>query len=218
MIRYVTANLGWKILSLLIAIVLWYAIVDDPQHSMIVSAPVQFRGLSPDLDIGSDVPSTIELEVRGPSSRLTDLSGTRIPVVIDLSKEDVPGERTFSISERNIDLPSGVTFSRSIPSQLRLRLERKVSKLVPVQVRFAGPPPAGYRVAAVKTFPDKVEIRGPESHVERVEAVETDPVSLATVVSEVEFRAQLYVADPFVSFAKNEPITVRVRTERIPGS
>jgi len=43
-------------------------------------------------------------------------------------------------------------------------------------------------------------------------------VSLATVVSEVEFRTQLYVADPFVSFAKNQPITVRVRTERIPGS
>ena len=43
-------------------------------------------------------------------------------------------------------LPQGVTFLRSVPSQLRVRFARLMSREVPVNPRIYAPPPAGYRV------------------------------------------------------------------------
>jgi len=61
-----------------------------------------------------------------------------------------------------------------------------------------------------------VRVVGPESHVNRVEFAETDPVDLSGVVGEEEFQVQAFVADPQVRLATPPTITVRVVVEKIP--
>jgi YbbR domain-containing protein len=106
--------------------------------------------------------------------------------------------------------------ARAIPSQLRLTLERRIAREVPVQVRFAGPPPIGFRIASVGTFPDRVLIAGPESHAQRVQYVETDPIQLSGVSGVASFHVQVYVPDPQVSLDEPGPVSVRVEVEKIP--
>ncbi len=215
MIRRITANFGWKLLSLAIAITLWFMIVGDPELTTTITVPVQYRRTSTDLEISSDVPHTVQLEIRGPSSKIASVLPSNTPVVLDLSNEQGAGERTFTITDDNVQLPPGVSLSRAIPAQLRLQLERRVAHSVPVQARFSSPPPQGYQIASVTSKPDHVVIRGPKSHTERIEFVETDPVDLSTVVSSAEFRVQTFVADPQVSLVQPAPVTVRVTVVKI---
>jgi YbbR domain-containing protein len=107
--------------------------------------------------------------------------------------------------------------ARAIPSQVRLRLERRASREVPVHVRFSGFPPAGYQMMDRQVRPSTVAITGPESRVSQVEYAETDSVSLAGVVGEREFRVRAFIVDPQVSLESSPEVAVKVLVEKIPS-
>jgi YbbR domain-containing protein len=218
MIKLLTANLPWKALSLLIALGLWFALVREPELVTSHSAPIFFRNLPRDLEIGSDVPDRVHVEIRGPSGRLTPESLSDTAVEIDLSAVQAPGERTFTISAASLNLPTGVTFLRAVPSQLRLRFDRVLSKDVPVQVRTSAPPPSGYRVVWQEVRPERLRITGPENRVQEIEAAQTDPIDLSGVVSQAEFRVNAYLSDTQVRFDSAPVVTVKLVVQKIqPG-
>jgi YbbR domain-containing protein len=214
-VRRLTVNLWWKLASVVIATILWFLIVGDPEMTMTITVPVEYRKALSDLEISSEVPQRVQLEIRGPSGKLSALQPNRVPVVLDLGSVHEPGERTFTITPDNVQLPRGVALAHAIPSQLRLNLERRIGREVPVQVRFAGPPMDGYRISSVGVFPDHVKVVGPESHVSHIEYVETDPVKLGDVVGITSARALCYVADPLVTLEDAKPVTVRVDVEKV---
>jgi hypothetical protein len=195
---------------------LWVAVLGDPELTRSMSVPIEFRNFPQDLEVSSELPEKLNLLIRGPSGKLTAGWLSEAAAVVDLRNVHLPGERTFSIEEKMLNLPSGVSLSRAVPSQFRLRFERRMSRAVPVQARFAGPPPQGYRMARVEVMPDKVRIVGPESRILQVEAAETDPIDLSSVIGETSVNAHTFVADPQVRFESSPNVTVRLFMERIP--
>jgi hypothetical protein len=211
-----TKNLGWKFLSLALAVLLWYAIVGEPELATSVAAPILFRNIPADLEISSDVPDRIHLEVRGPSGKLRAANLADMSVVLDLASVRQPGERTFTIQQWNVSLPRGVVLSRAVPAQIRARFENSVSREVPVRTRYTAQVPAGYRIAHQQMEPPTVRIVGPESRVAHVEAVQTDPIDLSGVVGESWFEVHLYVTEPQVRLASAPTARVRVVLDRVP--
>src|SRR6266851_865853 len=136
-------NIGWKLGSLLAAILLWLGVSAAPDVVANHSAPVLYRNLAPGLMVAGDSPETVHIELRGTTRQLTAavLAGT--VAVFDLSGVKSAGDRTFTISETNLNLPPGVTFLRAVPSQFRLRFARLAAREVPVEIQLAGSPPAG---------------------------------------------------------------------------
>jgi hypothetical protein len=212
--RLLTAHLGWKFLSLGIAIALWMTLVGEQELTTSASAPIVFRNIPRDLEISSEVPDRIHLEIQGPVGKLGSLASPT--VMLDLASMDRPGERTFTIRQGNVTLPPGVTLSRAVPGQLRLRFERRISREIPVQIRFSGPPPAGYRIVRQSVRPTTVMVVGPESRVGKVDFAETDPLDLTSVVSESEFRVHTYVLDQQVRVSDAQMVSVHVTLEKLP--
>ncbi len=68
--QLLTQNLGWKLLSLLLAVGLWLAIAREPEVATSLSVPVEFKNMREDLDISGNLPDRVFLELRGPSGRL----------------------------------------------------------------------------------------------------------------------------------------------------
>src|SRR3954470_13274479 len=95
--RLLTANLHWKVLSLLVAIGLWFLVVGEPELVTSHSAPVFFKNLPRDLEISSGVPDRIYLEVRGPAGSLSPGQLANTAVLVDLAPVQGPSERTFSV-------------------------------------------------------------------------------------------------------------------------
>jgi YbbR domain-containing protein len=122
------------------------------------------------------------------------------------------------VERSHIDLPVDVKLRRAVPAQVRLRFERRAFAEVPVRVRFSSPPPDGYRIARQQVRPQTLQIVGPQSHVNRVEYVETDPMDLSRVVGSAQFRVHAFVADPQVRFVSSSIVEVTISLEKtVPG-
>lgn len=210
--QFVFRDLGWKLLAVGAAVLLWVFAVSEPSLSSFVSVPVQFKGLPEGLEISSDVIESVYLEVRGPAGELRSLGEHQeYAVVVDMSQVR-PGERTFTVGDSDVILPRGTRMVRAIPSQLRFEFERRAWRAVPVEVRF-GRPQTGYEIASHEVSPPTLQIVGPESRVNRVHAVATDPVDISQVVGVSEFRVTAFVDDPHVRFTSPPKVAVKVQVK-----
>ncbi|HTW64104.1 MAG TPA: CdaR family protein [Bryobacteraceae bacterium] len=212
--RLFTENLGWKLLSLAIAVGLWLAVAREPEVATSLSVPVEFRNMRDDLDISGNLPDRVRLELRGPSGRLTRDNLSAVAAVLDLSDAQA-GQRTYTIHARNLSLPSGVTFYRAVPSQITLHFDELTVRQEPVLPVFANQP-AGYQIVSDQFSPTQVKIRGSEERVGSITQVKTDPIDLSGVVGEKIFHTHLNVGDPQVRLVEAPgDITVRVKLKKI---
>ncbi len=213
--RWVKHNFGWKLASLCIAIGLWIAIVGEPELVTIQAVPILYKNLPTGLLVLSDAPDTVRAELRGPSGALTPGSLAEIFASLDLSGVARPGEQTFTLSGAEFSLPQGVVFLRAVPSQLRLRFDRSMTRDVPVTIRLQGVPPAGYRIAGQQIIPGRLSISGPEARVRAIDGAETDLIDVSGMVGTTETKVNAFVADARVQFESPPVVTVRLNIEQI---
>jgi YbbR domain-containing protein len=205
--RFLRENIGWKLLSLAVAAVLWYVVVGEPRYVASVAAPLEYTNVPRDLEISSEKPDTISLEMEGPAGQLDQQDLAGVIMVLDLGSIVKPCEQVFTLGKANAKLPAGVSLIRAVPSQIRLRFEGRLRREVPVLVRIAGDGKARGRSSAV---PSSLWIVGPESRVKEVEYAETDLIDLAGVTAEKVLRVGVFVADPQVRFESASQVTVKV--------
>jgi hypothetical protein len=209
--KWLIKNIGWRIASLAIAYAIWMGVATEPEMATIVSAPLQYRDTGNNLEISSPLVDHVELETRGPSGLLRNLSNSHTVVILDFTDVKVPGQRTFTITRNLTNLPQGVDLLRSTPAQIRLTFERRMDKTVPVHVRFLGSLPGGLKMSGFTVDPPAKEIFGPASQVERVSAVETDSIDLSSLTrGSPSTRVAVFVPEPKVRFSTDPEVTVKI--------
>lgn len=204
-----THNIGWKLLSVAVAVLIWISVATEPELSTLQSVPVEYKSAPDDLDINSNVKVSVLVETRGPAGRLRDMESGRPAVVLDFSSVHEPGERTFDLNERNVNLPRGIQLVRVIPAQLNYMFERRTVREVPVQVRLTAPHP-GYEIVSEHAIPPELAVVGPESAVGRTSSVKTDPVDISGVVSRAQFQVNTFLPEQTVRFQSHSHVTVVV--------
>ena len=122
--RALTRNLGWRLLSVLLAITLWIAVDGEPELVTLQSVPVFYQNVESNLALVANPPAAIRIELRGASDVLSRENLANVAVLLDLAGLTEPGERVFPVTRANITLPAGVRFVRSDPPELRLHLDR----------------------------------------------------------------------------------------------
>ncbi len=160
------------------ALLVWISVSTEPELATFVSAHVEYKNLSPGVEINSDVVETVYLEVRGPSEalRLPELP-RRSAVILDMADVE-PGQHTFTIDSGDVRLPRGVELLHAIPAQIRMDFEPGATRSVPVEVQFAAALPDDLQLVEATAEPSALAITGPASRVARVPSVRTDPLAL----------------------------------------
>jgi len=206
-------NLGWKLVSVLLAGLLWFAFSSAPLVVTTHTAPIVYGNVANGWMIAGNSPETVHLELRGPAGRLTVASLAETVVRFDLANSASTEDRTFTISESNLNLPPGVSFLRAVPSQLRLHLARLAQKEVPVEIRFSGALPVGYRITGQRVSPEQLRIGGSDTRVTSVTQVQTDPIDLHGLTQSGDYRVDAFVDDPQVHFESPPQVTVHLIIE-----
>jgi YbbR domain-containing protein len=208
-------NFFLKLLSVALAILIWGLVASEPEVAQFASVPLQFKNLPDNIEISSEPVTVARLELRGPESVLRSIGqegGFRPGIVLDMSGVS-PGERTFPIGDANVRVTRGIRLIRSIPSSVQFAFEERGRKSIPVAVRF-GDAPAGYTLEGYQVNPREMTVAGPNSRVQRLDRVTTDPIDLSGVVGKAEFRVNTFVNDPYVRFVSTPQVTVEVRMRR----
>lgn len=203
MIDWILRNIWWKLFALLIAVLLWIAVANEPELSTFVSVPIEFKDLPQSLEISSDVAEKVDLEMRGPSGELRSFSANRTAAVLDMA-DAVPGERTYLIGPSEVHLPRSLRLIRAVPQGIRIVFERRKTRSVPVEVHFTQPP-SRFRVS-----PTTLTIEGPESRVNRIQALHTDKLDVSGVNGTGTFHATALADDKYVRIDSDPDVTVEV--------
>lgn len=213
--KYIFHNIGLKLVSLIAAVVLWLAVVRDPQSEVVIKIPVQFNHVPANLDFTSENIPQAEIRVRGPERIVRDIDAADVHASLDLTGA-APGEHTYDLNIRKIKVPRGVEVVQVIPAQMRIDLDKEITKEVPVRPRVIGSfaPGVQYAPNGVVAVPSEVKVVGPERRVNQIEAVLTDPVDATGVVGSATFVTNVYVPDPLVQLVHPSPIHVTVVTEK----
>jgi hypothetical protein len=207
-------NIGWKLLSLVLAGIVWVTIHREPIIFSVLAAPVQFKNVPTNLESSSDIVESVDIETRGPAELLRNLSEKKVAVVLDFASVREPGERTFTIERKNTNLPRGVEIVRIIPAQLRFVFERRVVRKVPVEPQVSGTLPNGLHILSTLAYPPELAITGPESKVRLVTAVHTDPVDLNGLTEDKNVRVTAYLSNSQLRFKDSPDVTVKVTVAR----
>lgn len=168
---------GLKLLAVAVTVALWMAVTGQNQPIRQRTA-VQLHFVRPEgIEISNDVPSSVEVTLRGSPSRLNSVGPTLVATV-DLSNQR-PGERVVRLQEKaQLQLPSDVSIEGFRPATLALKLEPIIETVADVEVKFDGKLPDGYEVKRVTVTPSRVKLRGPFDRVRPLQKVVTESVSL----------------------------------------
>ncbi len=114
-------NWGLKLLALALSFLLWTTYTAEPIAEVGYLAPLEYSGISSDLEISGDPPTQVQVRVRGRSALLRRLSRADLGINVDLTGHPA-GETLIHLTPDFVAAPYGATVVRIAPSQIRVLL------------------------------------------------------------------------------------------------
>jgi YbbR domain-containing protein len=205
-------HFGLKLLSVVLALGLWFTLAGEQVGERSLRVPLELRNRPPHLELVEDPPSSVEVRVRGASSLLSRLSAADVVADVDLAQAKV-GRRYFLLTPAQVHAPFGIDVVDVTPGTISLRFEASLARRVPVVPMIDGEPAPGYQAGAISVSPDTVTVAGPESAVQRVREVSTEPVSIAGARQAVRESVAIGLPDPGLRLASPATALVVVQIE-----
>ena len=209
-------NFSLKLISLLLAVGLWFVVARDPIAEIETRVPIEFHNFPENIEIDSATFTEAQVRVRGPERLIRRLRPNDVHVEVSLSGVR-PGQRTFDLGARQVRLPQDVDFVQVIPTQLQLSFDTLLTRTVMVRPRIIGTFASGLRIKQVTADPPSIAVSGPRRRVEALEAATTDPVDASGTVENATFVTQANALDPLIQVVHPTRIRVTVIMEREEG-
>lgn len=174
-------NLGLKVVSLLLAVVVW-SMVSAPRGGRVVeralSASVSLVGMSSDFVIitPTTIPEKVSIRVRGRKPDLDALTSRTLEATVDLRWLQQSGEATITLRPHVFNVPQEVEVVSIEPSQFRFRVEEMRQRAVSIRPALVGDVPEGHVVGEITVRPDRALVSGPASQILAMEEVGTERI------------------------------------------
>jgi YbbR domain-containing protein len=211
-LRRLFAHLGLKLVSLALAILLWFVVAGEKTSEVGLTVPVELQNLPKDLEVVGEPVDTVEVRLRATPAIVRRLNREDVSLRVDLGGV-TEGEHYFHLTEQTLRRPFGVGVVRLNPASLTLDLERTLVRDLPIRARVVGTPAPGYEVADVVSRPATARLAGPRSRLQALTSVFTEAVSIDQAHQNVARSVNIGIGDPLVRI-QGDPrvqVTVRVR-------
>jgi len=168
-------NTGLKLISVLLAGLLWFFVENEKTGLKSVEVALEYINTPVTLVLMPESRETVTAVIRGPEALLPRLREGSLTAQVDLSAVTL-GETRWLLTPEDVSVPYWAEVERVEPQQFTLNLDHLVSKIIPVLPKLPGSVADGYVFKACVVNPSKVTISGPESIIEGVRELWTDPV------------------------------------------
>jgi len=208
--RVLTENLALKLLAGVLTVILYFLVQQDAINEFSLSVPVALSSTPQNRIFVGDLPDELRVRVRGRWSRILDLV-ERKPEPFPVQLADAQNGDVFRFSADDVQQhlgQAGLEVVSVDPPQLVVKLDRFLSKLVPVTPVLVGEPAEGFEVdhTLVQVRPQSVWVEGPYDAVTALREVRTSPIDVSNL--QKDLRSEVALERP-------RPRFVELKTERV---
>jgi YbbR domain-containing protein len=204
---------GLKIVSIVLAALLWLVVSGEQTVDRALRIPLEFT-LPSQLELVGDPPTAVDVRVRGSSGTLSRIAPGELVAVLDVRSAKA-GQRLFHLTAAEVRAPFGVEVRQVTPSSVSLVFEASAMKMVPVVPEVEGQPAQGFAVAGAASEPAQVMIIGPVSALRNLTQATTEAISVNGARANVIETVTVGVTDPSVRL--RDPQTARVTVKITPA-
>jgi YbbR domain-containing protein len=199
-----------KLLSLLLAIALWFAVSGEERTETTLNMALELVNLHQHLMVTSEVPPALQVRVVGPRSIINNLSQTRLTETMDLAHYK-SGRHTFYLGPNSFAFPRGVQVIRIQPNPITLTLSATITQTLPIKPVIENNPPQGYHVVSVQTRPARITVKGPVSELSNLSSLSTLPIDLSNLKESTIIATDLDFKNLHLSLKEPVPILADIR-------
>lgn len=233
-------HLGLKLLSLVIAIIIWIVVanVDDYKTTRKISdIEIEFINgeAITDNNMVYEVPegTTIDIVVKGRRKVVENLTNQDFRAVADLSKMSITNAVNVVVTANNSYVGRDLSISYQ-DNAINVAVEKKLESQLAITVRTRGDVEEGYAIRTKTPTPNLITVKGAESVIDMIDEVVVDvdvtganadltataaPVFLSKsgeIIDAGKFEFDVTSVDVKVEIAKTKELTLKVKTSGDP--
>ena len=206
-----TQNLGYKVVALLLALLLWFDVTSDEMAVIEYPVPLSIAVEGRDMIITNDVPHEVDVRFSGSGKELLRLDKDRLAI----RKEVRGGENDtlrIDLSPQDVQRPGdlNVVPTAVVPSRITVVTDRFIERTVPLEPVGTPGIGAGYRVANLRVEPRRVTVRGVSAEVRPIGSLTLDLSRIAAEAGGFDTRLAIGVPESLGTI-RVTPDSVRVR-------
>ncbi|MBF0508935.1 MAG: hypothetical protein HQK57_08425, partial [Deltaproteobacteria bacterium] len=205
-------NLPLKILSVVLAFLLWGFVVGEKDSEVGVTVPLELVNVPADTAITNDIPADVSLRFKGPRNLVRNLSERGMIKTIDL-KDMKPGVNTINLLPESFPVPRGLELIRVSPSSLIIYLERIITKRLRVMASLEGEPADNFAVTKVVVKPDSIIVSGSKSELSATDFLWTAPIDINDIQKSLDITTPLEKYSRLLKVLEPDAINVQVIVE-----
>ena len=206
--KYILNDWKLKGLSLLLAVMLWFAVSYKGESKLSVSVPVTPSSLEKDLMIKSMDTEDVLVMINGPVAALKNLRPKDVKAPIDVG-ELKSGRHIVNIQNSDIIVPKGIKVEAVKPDYVVIEIERTLEKRLKTVVKLDNKWKSLYSVKS--WYPQYVTVEGPKASMEKIDAIETVPIDGNFMAVEEELDVALDTKGMLIQKLRPETIRVIIR-------
>jgi YbbR domain-containing protein len=176
-------------------VLLWMTVAGEEMVERSLRVPLELQQFPPGLEITGEVPTTVDVRLRGASGALSRAGAGDVVAMLDLRTART-GQRLFTMTPEQVRVPFGVEVVQVLPSAIVMSFEPSATRPVKVVPGVDGHPAPGYVIGPVAADPAMVDVMGPESAVKRAVEAMTEPVSVWGAREQVREAVSIGMLDP----------------------
>ncbi len=201
-------NIGFKLLSVAIAVSLWFFVTYRGQSETTFEAQLEFKNIPQGLEILKQNIKKATLNIRGHESILNALKPTDVKVFVDLTNGKT-GEATYYFDTNDVKTTKNIKILRIDPSSVRVTLDESMTKQVPVKPYVVGQPAKGFEIKKITVNPAVVSVEGAATETERIAALRTEPLDITGLDADISQTVRVDANGKNVRIKASE-VTVKV--------
>lgn len=173
--------------AVILTVQIWLTIRLQLQVDRDIEIPVTIQTQGNEVPLGTPSPDKVRVSLSGGSSLVNNLTGRELKLVLNTSQAQKKEEGnvtkcSWSIDTSNIDAPFGLRIKNVSPAQIKLSLDRFITKELPVEAILNETElPEGYKIGKVTVEPKKVTVTAPSSKLSKLKRIRTTPIPLDNI-------------------------------------
>lgn len=210
---FFTRNVGYKLVALVLALLLWFDVTTDETTVIDYPVPLRIAVEGRDVIVTNDVPHEVDVRFSGTGKELVRLDRDELAI----EKRVRGGESdttTLSLNPQDVQRPAdlNVVPIGVVPSQVVVVTDRFVEKIVPLEPIGSPPAEEGLQIVERTVEPRRVRIRGVTSEVGPIGSLGLDLSQLERIRTPGSFEQRLEIVVPeSLRTVTVSPDSVRIR-------